>query len=183
MNDAVCDTRGRMWAGTMAYDATANAGALHRLDDDGTVTTVLDGLTVPNGPAFSPDGSTLYLADSAVGTVYAYRLEQSTGELSDRRDFIWMRPDAGSPDGMTVDEEGRLWVAVWGAGQVHCYAPDGTPLLKIGLPAVQPTSVCLTGQSLIVTTARYGLSAPGPWDGAVLAAPCGIAAPTASAAA
>ncbi|MGW3564847.1 SMP-30/gluconolactonase/LRE family protein [Streptomyces sp. NPDC000941] len=183
MNDAVCDAQGRFWAGSMAYDAGPGAGALHRLAPDGTVVTVLKDLTVPNGPAVSPDGATLYLADSAHGTVYAYRMDPATGALSGRRVFCRLAPGSGSPDGMTVDDEGRLWSAVWGAAEVRCYAPDGQLLLTLGLPAGQPTSVCLTGNRLIVTTARYGLDAPGPLDGAVLSVPCDATAPTASPAA
>ncbi len=183
LNDAGCDLLGRMWAGSMTYDSTPGSGALHRRDPDGTVVTVLKGLTVPNGPAFSPDGSTLYLADSALGTVCAYRIDQTTGALHDRRVLFRLAPGTGSPDGMTVDSEGRLWSAVWGAGQVHCYASDGTPLLILDLPARQPTSVCLTGTQLVVTTARFGLADPGPLDGAVLTAPCPVTAPTVSPAA
>ncbi|GHF16420.1 calcium-binding protein [Streptomyces spiralis] len=182
MNDAVCDRQGRMWAGSMAYDATPGAGALHRVDPDGTVVTVLDGLTVPNGPAFSPDGTTMYLADSALGTVYAHRVDPATGTLSDRRVFFRLAPGTGSPDGMTVDDEGRLWSAIWGAGEIRCHAPDGTLLLTLAVPASQPTSVCLTGSELLVTTARYGMEAPGPLDGAVLSVPCRITAPAAAAA-
>ncbi|NYI03721.1 SMP-30/gluconolactonase/LRE family protein [Allostreptomyces psammosilenae] len=180
MNDAACDAQGRFWAGSMAYDAAPGAGALHRLDPDGTVVTVLKGLTVPNGPAVSPDGATLYLADSAEGTVYAYDMDPATGALSGRRVFFRLAPGNGSPDGMTVDDEGRLWSAVWGAAQVRCYAPDGRLLLTLDVPAQQPTSVCLTGNRLIVTTARYGLPAPSPLDGAVLSVPCDATAPPAA---
>ncbi|MFD7769229.1 SMP-30/gluconolactonase/LRE family protein [Streptomyces sp. NPDC059787] len=179
MNDAACDAQGRMWTGSMAYDATPGAGALHRRDPDGTVVTVLEGLTVPNGPAFSPDGSVLYLADSALGTVHAFCVDPSTGDLSDRRTVFRIDPAHGSPDGMTVDDEGRLWSAIWGAGQVRCYAPGGQLLLVLDLPARQPTSVCLTGSELLVTTARYGLDDPGPLDGAVLSVPCAVTAPVA----
>ncbi|MEV7144744.1 SMP-30/gluconolactonase/LRE family protein [Streptomyces tauricus] len=183
MNDAVCDARGRMWAGSMAYDAAPGAGALHRLDRDGTTVTVLKDLTVPNGPAFSPDGTTMYLADSALGTVDSYRVDPSTGTLSDRRRTFSLSPGSGSPDGMTVDDQGRLWSAVWGAGEIRCYSPDGRLLLTVGVPARQPTSVCLTGTQLIVTTARYGMDRPGPLDGAVLAASCAVTAPPTAAAA
>ncbi|MFE7077750.1 SMP-30/gluconolactonase/LRE family protein [Streptomyces sp. NPDC057620] len=183
MNDAVCDPRGRMWAGSMAYDATPGAGALHRLERDGTTVTVLRDLNVPNGPAFSPDGTTMFLADSALGTVDSYRVDPSTGALSGRRRTFSLAPGSGSPDGMTVDDEGRLWSAVWGAGEIRCYSPDGRLLLTVGVPASQPTSVCLTGTELIVTTARYGLDRPGPLDGAVLATSCDVTAPPVAAAA
>lgn len=178
-NDAACDAAGRMWAGTMAYAATPGEGALHRWDTDGTVTCVLDGLTIPNGPVFSPDGHTLYLADTAKGTVEAFPVAPATGELSQRRLVFRVDPADGSPDGMTVDSEGCIWSAIWGGGQVRRYAPDGQLLQRIEVPARQPSAVCLTGHHLIVTTAAYALAAPGPYDGAVLSAPCTVAAPPA----
>lgn len=81
-------------------------------------------------------------------------------------------PAVGRPDGMTVDTAGRLWSAIWGAGQIRCYAPDVTLLLAVPVPAVQPSSVCLTGEHLLVTTAAIGLEEPEPLDGAVLIARC-----------
>lgn len=172
MNDAVCDAQGRMWAGSMAYDNTEGAGGLYRLDADGAVTEVVGGLTIPNGPAFSPDGDTLYLADSAHGRIDIFTVDPHGGTLSDRRPFARFGVGEGSPDGMVTDGHGRLWCAVWGGGEVRCYAPDGRLLAVVPLPARQPTSVCLTGQRLLVTTATVGLTEPGPWDGAVLEIPC-----------
>ncbi|MFJ8980488.1 SMP-30/gluconolactonase/LRE family protein [Streptomyces sp. NPDC102282] len=179
MNDAVCDQAGRMWAGTMAYDGTPGAGALHLLDTDGSMRTVLRDLAIPNGPAFSPDGRTMYLADSAVGTVDAFTVDPADATLSDRRPIFQVDPAEGSPDGMTVDNEGRLWSAIWGAGQIRCYAPDGTLLLAVPVPAGQPSSICLTGEHIVVTTAAIGLEVPGPLDGAVLEARCDAIAPAA----
>lgn len=183
MNDAACDPAGRMWAGTMAYDATPGAGALHLLDVDGSPTTVLDGLTIPNGPVFSADGRTLYLADSALGTVEAFTVDPGTARLSARRLLFRVDPGEGGPDGMTVDAYGCVWSAIWGAGQVRRYAPDGRLLQVVNVPAVQPSSVCLTGRQLVVTTASLGLDRPGEWDGAVLRAACAVSAPPAASAA
>ncbi|MFC9947975.1 SMP-30/gluconolactonase/LRE family protein [Streptomyces pratensis] len=179
MNDAVCDQAGRMWAGTMAYDGTPGAGGLHLLDTDGSVRTVLRDLTIPNGPAFSPDGRTMYLADSAMGTVDAFTVDPAYATLSDHRPVFQVDPAEGSPDGMTVDAEGRLWSAIWGAGQIRCYAPDGALLLAVPVPAVQPSSICLTGEHIVVTTAAVGLEKPGSLDGAVLVARCDATAPAA----
>jgi sugar lactone lactonase YvrE len=172
VNDAVADAHGRLWFGTMADDATESAGSLYRMDRDGSVTRVLEGITIPNGPAFSADGATMYLADSARGSVHSYRVDAESGELgapSPFADFTDMA--GGGPDGMTVDVEGGVWIAHWGGSAVRRFLPDATPGRVVGLPATQPTSVCLGGDDgrvLHVTTATYGLNPPGPDDGAVL---------------
>lgn len=174
MNDGAADPAGRFWAGSMAYDATRGAGSLYRTDPDGTVTRVLDGLTIANGPAFTADGTTMYLADTAVGTILRCRVDPVSGELSDRLDtFARFRDGEGSPDGMTVDAEGCLWVAVWGAGAVRRYHPDGRLLRSVTVPAPHPTSVCLhpDDERLFVTTARYGVKRPTETSGAVLGLP------------
>ncbi len=159
MNDAVCDPAGRFWAGCMAWDSSPGAGALFRTDHDGTVTQVLDGLTIPNGPAFTSDGTAMYLADSARAIVLRFPVDPLSGGLGEPIPFVTL--DAGSPDGMAVDVEGNVWVAVWGLGEVHQYAPAGTLLTRVRVPAPQPTATCLggaDGRRLFITTARYGLS-------------------------
>lgn len=165
MNDAAADPRGRFWAGSMAYDAVEGAGSLYRVGHDGTVDRVLDGLTVPNGPAFTADGSAMYLADSAKGVIRRYPVDQDSGLPGVPETFAVF--DGGSPDGMAVDAEDGLWTAVWGTGTVHRLRPDGAPDRQIRLPAVQPAGLCLDGDTLYVTSARTGLAAPGPLDGAV----------------
>lgn len=170
MNDGVADPHGRFWAGSMAYAATEDAGSLYRVDRDGRVTRALRGITVPNGPAFTADGRTMYLADSARGVVRRYPVDVATGELGAPEPFVTL--DSGSPDGMTVDAEGALWTAVWGIGQVRRHLPDGTLDRVVELPAVQPAGLCLggpDGRTLHVTSATIGLDAPGPLDGAVFA--------------
>jgi sugar lactone lactonase YvrE len=169
MNDAACDPAGRFWAGSMAYDATEGAGSLYRADPDGAVHRVLTGLTIVNGPAFSPDGSQLYVADTAAGTIYRCAVSRA-GELSGPDVFARVPPEAGAPDGMAVDSDGCLWAALWGGSAVCRYHPDGRLLTTIGLPAAQPSSVCLapSGGRLLVTTARHGLDGAAPPAGSVL---------------
>ncbi|WP_328885194.1 SMP-30/gluconolactonase/LRE family protein [Streptomyces sp. NBC_00316] len=172
MNDATADPQGRFWAGSMGYGAEDGAGSLYRIDHDGTVIRVLDGLTVPNGPAFCADGTVMYLADSAKGVIRRYPVDPDTGLPGTPDTFAVL--DHGSPDGMTVDAEGALWTAVWGTGTVHRYRADGTRIQQIRLPATQPAGLCLDGDTLYVTSARHGLAAPGPLDGAVFAVRVGV---------
>ncbi|MER7665809.1 SMP-30/gluconolactonase/LRE family protein [Streptomyces sp. NPDC096193] len=170
MNDGIADPQGRFWAGSMAYEATEDAGSLYRVDRDGRVTRILRNITVPNGPAFGADGTAMYLADSARGLVRRYPVDPVTGDVGEPDTHITF--STGSPDGMTTDREGGLWTAVWGIGQVHRYHPDGTLDRIVELPAAQPAGLCLggpDGRTLLVTSARVGLSRPGPLDGAVFA--------------
>jgi sugar lactone lactonase YvrE len=170
MNDGVADPHGRFWAGSMAYEATQDAGSLYRLDRDGRVTRVLRDVTIPNGPAFSADGTVMYLADSARGVIRRYPVDPVSGDPGTPEPFVTL--GSGSPDGMTTDIEGCLWTAVWGSGQVHRYRPDGGLDRIVDLPAGQPAGLCLggpDGHTLLVTSAHIGLPVPGPLDGAVFA--------------
>jgi len=156
MNDAACDPQGRFWAGTKAHDNRVGAAALYRLDRNGEVAVMLDGLTISNGLGWSPDGGTMYLIDTIPGVVYAFAFDGERGTISDARVLIDMHDDDGAPDGMTVDAAGDLWVAIWGAGQVHRYSPDGLLSQVLHVPAVQTTSCAFAGPGLgwlYVTTA------------------------------
>ena len=167
MNDGVCDPHGRFWAGSMAYDGGTPLGSLYRADPDGSVQQVLDDLVVANGPAFTADGTTMYLADSGRATLTRYRVADD-GTPTDP--VVLLHEESGAvPDGMTTDASGALWVAMWGGSQVRRYAPDGELLACLPLPASQPTSVALAGGRALVTTARHGLDDPAPHDGLVLA--------------
>jgi sugar lactone lactonase YvrE len=170
MNDGCCDPGGRFWAGSMAYDATDGAGSLYRVDASGAVTRMLDGMTIVNGPAFTADGTRMYVADTFAGLIYACDVDPRSGELSSRRVFAEVPPADGSPDGMTVDDAGRLWVALWDGSAVRCYRPDGTVEATVPVPAQRPTCVCLGGGALFVSTAGFGISDPAPGDGAILCA-------------
>lgn len=181
MNDGCCDPGGRFWAGSMAYDTVAGAGSLYRTDADGRVVKVLDGMTIVNGPAFTADGSRMYFSDTFAGLIYTCDVDPRSGELSGRRVFAEVPPSEGAPDGMTVDDAGRLWVALWGGSAVRRFRPDGTVEATIPVPAAHPTCVCLSGGTLFVSTARVGLSDPSPRDGAILFAQAGVSAPAAAA--
>jgi sugar lactone lactonase YvrE len=157
MNDAAADPRGRLWVGSMSENQRPGGGRLLRCDPDGTVRVVLATATIANGLGWSPDGRTMYHADSGRGVVTAYPVDPDTGELGPGERLI--KPEHGVPDGLTVDDEGALWVALHGAGEVRRYGADGRTLTVVRLPVSQPTSVAIGGASgrrLFVTTAWEG---------------------------
>jgi sugar lactone lactonase YvrE len=160
MNDGACDPQGRFWAGTMAYDESPGAGSLYRLELDGSCTTVLTGLTISNGIGWSPDASTMYLNDSGTGCIHAFRYDGSTGAISERRTLVQIDQPGAAPDGLTVDQDGGIWVALWGGAAVNRYGPDGSLLASVPIPAERPTSCAFGGPelaTLFVTTARIDL--------------------------
>ena len=160
MNDGACDPQGRFWAGTMAYDESPGAGALYRLELDGSCTTMLTGLSISNGIGWSPDASTMYLNDSGTGCVDAFRFDGSSGTISDRRTLVHIDRPGVAPDGLTVDREGGIWIALWNGGAVSRYAPDGSLLATVRLPVERPTSCAFGGpglDTLFVTSARTDL--------------------------
>ncbi|MGW4898619.1 SMP-30/gluconolactonase/LRE family protein [Kitasatospora sp. NPDC004240] len=180
MNDAACDPAGRFWATSMAADAAPGAGSLYRIGPDGSAQRVLTGLSVPNGPAFDPSGRTLYLADSARGLIGAHAVDPGTGELGPARPLVRLAPYEGKPDGMTVDDHGFLWVALWGAGRVHRYDPEGGLRESVAVPTAHVSSVAFGCGRMYVTTALHRLADPGPLAGAVLARPSTVTAPAAA---
>lgn len=173
MNDATCDPSGRFWAGSMAYDAAEGAASLHRLDPDGSVRTVLRGLTISNGLGWSPDGTVMYLNDSGPAVTYAFDLED--GEPVRRR--VLVHHEDGLGDGMAVDDEGFLWIPLWGGGCVDRYDPDGRRVARVDVPAQQPSDCCLVDGRLVITTARRELAQPGPDDGRLMVAEVGVSGP------
>jgi sugar lactone lactonase YvrE len=161
MNDGACDPQGRFWAGTLADDFRPGGGALYRLDGDGHVERVLRDLTISNGLGWSPDGATMYLADSGPRVVHAFQFHAGTGMISDGRVLVSVAEDIGTPDGLTVDTDGDIWVAIYGGGRVHRYSPEGALREELLLPAAQSTSCAFAGAKLnrlYVTTATEGWS-------------------------
>ena len=159
-NDGKCDPAGRFWAGTMAYDQAPGAGALYRLDADGRATAMLDGVTVSNGLAWSHDGATMYYVDTPSQRIDAFSFAAASGEINDRLPAVHIPTELGKPDGMTIDAEGGLWVALWGGAAVHRYL-EGRLDRVIRMPVSQPTSCVFGGadlDELYVTSAWEGLS-------------------------
>lgn len=161
-NDGKCDARGRFWAGTMDGACRQPTGALYRLDPNGNVHRMDDGYVITNGPAWSPDGRTLYHNDTMRRTVFAFACDPETGTIDDKRVFVRITEDDGYPDGMAVDSDGGLWLAHWGGSRVTRFTPKGRVDRVVRLPASQVTSCTFGGsdlRTLYVTTARIGLDA------------------------
>ena len=157
MNDGGCDPDGRFYAGSMAYDQAPGAASLYRLDPDGDVAVVLEGVTVSNGLEWSPDGSRMYYNDTATHQVAVFDYDD-VGGLTARRVFVELEGQR-SPDGLTVDAEGGVWVAVFGAGVVHRYRSDGRLDLIVEVDAKQVSACTFGGENLdrlYITTSREG---------------------------
>ena len=161
-NDGKCDPAGRFWAGTMAYDGATGAGSLYRLDPDGRVTSMAQGLTIANGLAWDLPRARFYHIDSPTLCVFVWDYDHAAGTIRNRRVAIRATPDDGLPDGMAMDSEGKLWVAHWGGSQVVRWDPDtGAALMRIRMPVSQPTSCAFGGDDfdrLYITSARSGLT-------------------------
>jgi len=161
-NDGKCDPRGRYLAGTMSLTNQHAKGSLYSMDQEYNVTTLLEDVSISNGLAWSADGNTMYFIDTPTRNVFAFDYELETGHISNRRIVIQIPEHLGSPDGMTIDAEGMLWVAHWGGWCVSRWNPlNGQLLQKISVPASQVTSCTFGGtelDTLYITTARIGLS-------------------------
>ena len=163
-NDGKCDPWGRFWAGSMAYDFAAGAGSLWRVNADFSCVRQKQGLTISNGLAWSQDRGTLYLIDSPTRQVLAFPLTPSGDLLGEATACITI-PKAWDalPDGMCIDAEGKLWIALFGGGAVTRWDPvSGLLLERLELPCRQVTSCCFGGPNLdqlFVTTARQEMDA------------------------
>jgi sugar lactone lactonase YvrE len=162
-NDGRTDRQGRFWVGTMVEDealAGPASAALWRFDSAEELVVCEADVSISNGLAFSPDGRTMYFADSPRQAIFAYDLDPDTGAIRGRR--LFAEVERGYPDGATVDAEGRLWSARWGAGQVVCHTPDGRVARVVETPASQPTCCAFGGADLsllFVTSATDSLTA------------------------
>jgi sugar lactone lactonase YvrE len=157
MNEGGCDPQGRFYCGSMDYDARPGRGALYRLDGDRSVEEVLDDVTISNGLAWSPDGSTAYYVDTPTGGVDALDFDADHGRFGGRRRIVTVPAEDGTPDGITVDAEGFIWVALWSGSAVRRHRPDGRLDDVVRLPVPNVTACCFGGLALtdlFVTTSR-----------------------------
>jgi sugar lactone lactonase YvrE len=174
MNEGTCDPDGRFLCGTMAYDERPGAGSLFRLDPDRTITVVLEGVTISNGLEWSPDGTRAYYVDTPTREISVFDYD-GAGELHDRRPFASV--DA-MPDGLTVDADGGVWVALYDGRAVQHFGPDGTRGAQVRVPQGRVTACTFGGEDLdrlFITTSREGLSpAEEPSAGSLHVADVGV---------
>ncbi len=177
MNEGGCDPDGRFYCGSMAYDQRPGAGALYRLDSDGSVSVVLRNVTISHGLEWSPDGSRAYYNDTATYRTDVFDYDDEAG-LTGRRQFVDLSTEAKRPDGLTVDEEGGVWVALSNGGAVRRYTPDGVLDEVIEVPAKKVTACTFGGPNLdelFITTSREGLeTGEDPLAGSLFRAEVGV---------
>lgn len=161
-NDGKCDPYGRFWAGTMSTRGEKEAGALYRLDPDSSIYKMIENVSVSNGIVWSNDGLSMYYIDTPTQQVKKFDYNKETGEINNPQIIIEIPIEMGSPDGMTIDKDGNLWIALWGGSAVGCWNPESGELIqKIEVPAKNVTSVAFGDddlKTLYITTARIGTS-------------------------
>lgn len=181
-NDGKCDPQGRLWAGTMGLKAENGVAALYRMEGRGSCTKMLANITISNGLAWDSGKRRMYYIDTKTREVAGFGFDAATGDISNRRVVTSIPTETGAPDGMTIDHEGMLWVALWGGfGVIRVDPADGTVLSKVEVPAPNVTS-CTFGSevldTLYITTARVGMNAEllqkHPAAGAVFAVQPGV---------
>ena len=162
-NDGKCDPQGRFWAGTMVEGGPPGRAALYCLGPDLNVKKHLDGVTVSNGLVWTRDGRSLYYVDTPTHRVDCFDFDGVTGSISRRRVAVEVARELGSPDGMTIDENDRLWIALFHGSRVVCVDPGSASIeFEVKVPATNVTSCAFGGpelDELYITTARVGLSA------------------------
>ncbi|TAK13918.1 MAG: SMP-30/gluconolactonase/LRE family protein [Acidobacteria bacterium] len=162
MNDGSVDARGRFWAGTMSMDGARNAGALYCLAPDGSVTKHLSDVTTSNGIDWTTDNRRMYYVDTGEGRIDLFDFDLDRGAISNRRPFVAIDPKDGKPDGLVLDAEDHVWLALWRGSQVRRYAPDGRLVETVALPTPLTTKPAFGGAALAdlyVTSAFIQLTA------------------------
>lgn len=161
-NDGKCDPSGRFWAGTLPFSEDMPAGSLYMLDKDRSVTIKEDTITISNGLAWSLKDRAFYFIDTPTLKVVRYDYDDHTGHIAHKTTVIHIPREAGFPDGMTIDDEGMLWIAHWGGWQVTRWNPvTGRQLTSFKLPVSNVTSCTFGGdtlEDLYITSARKGLN-------------------------
>lgn len=170
-NDGRADPQGGFWISTMGKNAESKAGAIYRYYD-GTLRKIVNNLTIPNAICFAPDGQTAYYCDTVVGKLMATGLDADGWPHGDKRVVMNLKSEDFGIDGAVVDATGNIWNAQWGASRVAQYAPDGTFVQAIDLPAKQTSCPAFGGadlQTLYCTSATQDMDTPGGDDGKTFA--------------
>lgn len=182
MNDAKCDSRGRLWVGSLSMSYVRGAGALYRVDPDHRFVQVATGVSISNGIAWSPDETRMYFNDTRGRGVDVFDYDIETGAATNRRRFVAIDRSDGLPDGMTVDADGHLWVAQFRGGIVRRYSPSGEPVGSVSMPVSQVTSCAFGGpdlRDLYITSATHTLTPEAlrrePLSGAIFRCRPGVA--------
>ena len=158
-NDVAADPEGRVFCGTMPLDnVERRSGRLYRLDPDGSYRVLLEGVGISNGIGFSPDRKFLYYIDSLDDIVWLFAYDRATGELTDRQMFLEFSAENGSPDGLTIDRDGDLWIAMAMGGALVQYSPEAELVQRIELPAKFVASVAFGGVDLTQLFVTTGLT-------------------------
>lgn len=161
-NDGKCDPAGRLWIGTMARDGSPEEGTLYSLESDGQMTVQIGSVSISNGIVWSADRSTMYYIDTPTRQVCRYRYDEESGRISFEEVSIIVPEAWGTPDGMTIDRNGKLWIAHWGGQGVYQWDPDSGELIRrIAVPALNVTSCAFGGErldTLYITTATSSAS-------------------------
>lgn len=178
-NSAKCDALGRLWVTTMDVTISRANGGLYRVDADGSIHRMVDGLLVPIGLAWSPDNRRMYFCDAPRREIYECAFDVATGEIADRRVLIRVGEGSGRPTGLAVDRAGFLWSLQTDGWCVTRYDPQGGIDRVVSLPVPKPIDCCFGGhdmRTLFITTSRLGLSerriAEVPWSGSILSYDC-----------
>jgi sugar lactone lactonase YvrE len=192
-NDAKCDPWGQALAGTMRYDQAPGSGTLYRLEPEGdpapggepplAARVLLEGVGLSNGLTWNEDGDTMFYIDSLARTVVSFVYAPDLPSLGTPRERVLVKPGVGTPDGMSVDAEGNLWVALFGGGAVHCYRPDGELRTVVSLPVPEVTSVAFggaQGDRLFITTAGGNGEPGGDGAGGIWTVDPGVTGPPAT---
>lgn len=161
-NDGKCDAKGRLWAGTLSTKFTTGSGSLYLIESPNTASQKIPNVSISNGIAWTQDQQTMYFIDSPTRTVRAFDFDVERGELGKNRVVIQVPPELGTPDGMTIDRDGNLWIGHYGGFGVYCWNPKtGKLLTKIEVPAPHVTSCTFGGEhldELLITTAQENMS-------------------------
>lgn len=186
LNDGACDPAGRFWVGSMALDHVPGAAALYRYSLEGSLERMIEDVTLSNGLGWSADGKSMYYVDSMAYRIDVLDFDVESGAISGRRPFAVIERGAGIPDGIAVDHEGGVWLALWGRAALRRYGPDGALDRVISVPADHVTACCFggdDGRALYITTASLEQSAEQrrnrPLAGSVFVTDVGVSGPPA----